>query len=161
MKKTLLSIMTVAALACSTVVSAQPVNKDISVTAEVNGAITMKKSNGDALNNISLEYNYTDNNGMYEYAENVTIASNTGAKVNIKLRSPLVLEGDASGEIKTFDDVVVRLGRIDLNEAGKTFALDASNEINGALTIKAKKPAEALSGETYTGTLQLAIEDEV
>ncbi|WP_261369059.1 CS1 type fimbrial major subunit [Yersinia rohdei] len=67
MKKTLLSIMTVAALACSTVVSAQPVNKDISVTAEVNGAITMKKSNGDALNNISLEYNYTDNNGMYEY----------------------------------------------------------------------------------------------
>ncbi|OWF80699.1 pilus assembly protein [Yersinia rohdei] len=153
--------MTVAALACSTVVSAQPVDKDISVTAEVNGAITMKKSNGDALNNISLEYNYTDNNGMYEYSENVTIESNTGAKVNIKLRSPLVLEGDASGEIKTFDDVVVRLGRIDLNEAGKTFALDASNQINSALTIKAKKPAEALSGETYTGTLQLAIEDEV
>lgn len=161
MKKTLLSIITVAVLASSTIVCAQPFNKDIPVTAEINGSISMTKGNGDALNDIALDYDHASNDGTYEYMENVTIASNTGAKVNIKLRNPLVLEGDSSGEVKTFNDVVVQLGRSQLNGAGTSFVLGAHNELNQALTIRAKKPAEALSGETYTGTLQLTIEDDI
>ncbi|WP_267248899.1 CS1 type fimbrial major subunit [Yersinia sp. Marseille-Q5920] len=160
MKKTLLTIITVAALASSTIVCAQPFNKDIPVTAEINGSISMTKSNGDALNDIALDYSMM-NDGTYEYIEDVTIVSNTGAKVNVKLKSPLVLEGDSDGAVKTFDDVAVYLGNSKLDGAGKSFFLSASNEINQALVITAKKPAEALSGETYTGTLQLTIEDDI
>ncbi|AIN18364.1 CS1 type fimbrial major subunit [Yersinia rochesterensis] len=161
MKKTLLSIMTVAILASSTIAHALPFDKDIPVTAEINGSISMTKGNGDPFNNIAMDYDHVSNDGTYEYTENVKIASNTGARVNIKLRNPLVLEGDADGPVKTFNDVVVQLGRTQLNGAGASFALGVHNEINHALTIRAKKPAEALSGETYTGTLQLTIEDDI
>ncbi|QHB34563.1 pilus assembly protein [Yersinia canariae] len=159
MKKTLLSIITVAVLASSTIVHAQPLDRDIPVTAEINGSISMTKINGDAFNNIAMEYDHAKNDGTYEYIEPIKITSNTGTKVNIKLRNPLVLEGDSGGAVKTFDDVVVRLGQSQLGVGGVNFSLDNNNEMNRALTIRAKKPADALSGETYTGTLQLTIED--
>lgn len=56
MKKTLLSIMTVVALASSTISYAQPFEKDIPVTAEINGSISMTKDTGAALNDITLDY---------------------------------------------------------------------------------------------------------
>lgn len=161
MKKTLLSIMTVVALASSTISYAQPFEKDIPVTAEINGSISMTKDTGAALNDITLDYDHTKNNGSYEYTENITIESNTGSKVNIKLRNPLVLEADTNGPVKVFDDVVVKLGSAELNGAGVNFNLSAHNQLNRALTIKAKKPATALSGEIYIGTLQLTIEDTI
>lgn len=161
MKKTLLSIITMATLASSTVY-AQPVNKDISVTAEINGLITMKKANGDDLREIALDYDNIKNDGTYVYSQNIKIVSNTGSKVKINLRSPLVIESDGSGFgglAKEFEDTVVKLGNTELKLTAKSFTL-VNNEVDRSLSISAKKPATALSGEVYTGTLELVIEDE-
>ncbi|AKF40010.1 TPA: pilus assembly protein [Yersinia enterocolitica] len=160
MKKTLLSIMTMAALASSTVVCAVPMHKDIPITAEIHSSISVTKNGGDQLNNIELAYDSIANDGTFEYTEDITIQSNSGSKVRIKLREPLTIEND-QGALKGFDDIIVRIGGTELATVDKTFLLNGHNQTNNKLVIRAKKPGDAVSGEIYTGTLALAIEDDI
>ncbi|EMQ3399288.1 hypothetical protein WG294_003525, partial [Yersinia enterocolitica] len=77
MKKTLLSIMTMAILASGSA-NAQPLNKDISVSAEVHSNINLDKATGGDLNSIDLKYDVNSNDGTHTFNEQIKIQATGG-----------------------------------------------------------------------------------
>lgn len=155
MKKTLLSIITMATLVGSMAAYAAPIEKDIPVSATINGVMSLTDDNGTDINALTLDYDSIDK--KHTLAQPIKITSNTGNKVNVVVKEALVLaeKDDAS---KVFSGVEVKLGNevLAVNQM-KDFKL-ISSVFEADLSITAKQPDDAVSGEVYSGTLSLSIE---
>ncbi|HEO0715535.1 TPA: hypothetical protein U5E38_000033 [Yersinia enterocolitica] len=158
MKKTLLSIMTMAILASGSA-SAAPVEKDIAVEAEVVAAIKVSKDNGRALDSIKMTYDAVKNDGHFNHIEKIKFASIGGTKIKVSLREAFEMNNNAN--TKKFTDHKIDIdGQELIYGAGEeTFNL-ANREFSGDLKIQAKQPADAVDGEIYSGVLKLALEAE-
>ncbi|CNI35303.1 alpha-related fimbriae minor subunit 1 [Yersinia massiliensis] len=157
MKKTLLSIISMAALLNVTTTHAAPLEKNITVEAEIVDVIKLTKTNGTKLDNIKLNYDYTGNDGYYTNTTGVKIIlTNTDSKINIKLAEDFELVSTAGGNDK-FTNYSVTLDGKDITTVNNKFDM-AAKQLEGNLTITAKQPAVAAG--TYSGTLKLVLESE-
>ncbi|HDL8284603.1 TPA: hypothetical protein PXQ99_001370, partial [Yersinia enterocolitica] len=153
MKKTLLSIVTIAILASSSV-HAQPLNKDIRVEAEVHPKISLDKAlGGGGLNDIKLQYNVNSNNGTHTYKEDIKIKANGGAnRVKVALLEEFSLE---NGNDKFTDHLIsiggqllqppVSVPGIKPLPINKFFGL-ANGEVTLEFIMSAKEPQNAAAG---------------
>ena len=158
MKKTLLSIMTMAILASGSA-NAVPVDKDIIVEAKVVTAIKVTKDNGHVLDTVKMKYDPVQNDGNFTYTEKIKFASIGGTKIKISLRE--AFEMNDTSNTKKFTDYKIDIDGDELTHTGgvKTFGL-TNQKFSGDLNINAKQPADAADGEVYNGVLKLALEAE-
>ncbi|CNI52626.1 alpha-related fimbriae minor subunit 1 [Yersinia frederiksenii] len=157
MKKTLLSIITMATLVGSMAAYAKSVTKDIPVSVEIEGVITLADDKDNDFSTDGLKLTYDTAEKKHTLSQAIKITSNTGGKVIIGVRQTLELieRDDAS---KKFDNVKVSIGDVDLTNLNKSdFAL-TNNMFEGNLNITGGQPDGVLAGEVYSGTLQLGIE---
>ncbi|MGE4801164.1 CS1 type fimbrial major subunit [Yersinia hibernica] len=160
MKKTLLSIVTMAALVSSAAVYAQALEKNIQVEAEVHSVVSMNKADGTPIDKIKLNYDVQNNDGTYTHTENIKIKSATANKVNISMPDTFELK-DKDGNHE-FTDHKVTLGGKDMKPSLKAVSFDldtASNDTDLDLVISAKQPDSAPAG-IYSGIVKLVIEEE-
>lgn len=154
MKKTLLSIMTLAALVSSATATAE--TKDIIVSAEIPSVITVQKSIGGDIDSIKLA-SVPGSASEYEAKEKITFR-NGGTSVKVGVRSDLALvsQDDVS---RSFEELVVTLDGHAMSAAMlMPIAFDDSKDVE--LLIKGKSPAGAKVGETYAGKLELTLEPD-
>ncbi|WP_186367822.1 CS1 type fimbrial major subunit [Yersinia kristensenii] len=165
MKKTLLSIITVATLLGSVSVYAQPLNKDIQVEAEIHSSISLSKANGSALNDIKLSYDAGQNNGTYTHSENIKIQATNAGKIKIALAEALSLE---NGTNIPFTNHQVTLGGKSMlppvlllgnNRPINQFFDLVGNETVLELKISAQEPQGAAAGEIYSGVARFIVEE--
>ncbi|CNG72053.1 CS1 type fimbrial major subunit [Yersinia enterocolitica] len=159
MKKTLLSIMTMAILA-SGIANADTKQIDITVTAEVPAKINLTKIDGNELNKVDLIP--TQVLGRHEHKETISLSGNS-AKIKVNLAKSFTLTHSTEKNV-TFKTHEVVLGGLPLQGGllGKiaidqTYALTA-NKADLELVISADEPTSHKSG-IYSGTLELQIEE--
>lgn len=154
MKKTLLSIMTMAALVNSATATAAVETKNITVNAEIPHEITMKKSNGEDIKKIEL---VPDNNSPTTYGakESIVIASH-GQDVKINLIEDFKLVSTTESG-NSFTDLTVTMDGTELATTPQKIGNKVSN-IAKELTIVGKAPSTSKGGEKYTGVLKLNLE---
>ncbi|CFQ49645.1 CS1 type fimbrial major subunit [Yersinia aleksiciae] len=157
MKKTLLSIMTVAALISSASVYSQTVDKNIQVEAEIPGMITITKSGGGVIPTLKL---LPVENGAKKYtvSEDIQIVNNfnNDTKVKISINGDFALT-ESVDKVKVFSGLEVKLKDTILTNAGNEFLLaDVNNSVK--LAITGESPDNVLSEERYTGELKLTVE---
>ncbi|CCQ38647.1 CS1 type fimbrial major subunit [Yersinia enterocolitica] len=165
MKKTLLSIMTMAILASGSA-NAQPLNKDISVSAEVHSNINLDKATGGDLNSIDLKYDVNSNDGTHTFNEQIKIQATGGVnRVKVALLEDFSLE---NGNNKFTDHSISIGGKILQSPVAMLGALRPINQFfdlaNGDVTLElimsAKEPKNAPIG-VYSGTAKLVIEESI
>ncbi|WP_019080162.1 CS1 type fimbrial major subunit [Yersinia enterocolitica] len=154
MKKTLLSIMTMAILA-SGIANADTKQIDITVTAEVPAKINLTKIDG-------IDLIPTQVLGRHEHKETISLSGNS-AKIKVNLAKSFTLTHSTEKNV-TFKTHEVVLGGLPLQGGllGKiaidqTYALTA-NKADLELVISADEPTSHKSG-IYSGTLELQIEE--
>ncbi len=155
MKKTLLSIITMATLVGSMAAYAAPMEKEIPVSVTINGVMSLTDDKDVDISSLTLGYDVIDK--KHTLIQPIKITSNTGNKVNVVVNEALVL-AEKDDTSKVFSGVEVKLGDevLTLNRV-KDFELIAS-AFKADLSITAKQPDDAVSGEVYSGTLKLSIE---
>lgn len=152
MKKTLLSIMTMAVLVSSTTSTAAE-TKDIIVSAEIPSVITVQKSSGENIDSIKLA-SVAGSTDEYEAKENIKFY-NSGESVKVKVPSEFKLVSEDGS--KEFELLAVTMGGHAMSVAmAQPIKFDDSQDVE--LIIKGKSPAGAKTGEIYSGTLELNIE---
>lgn len=149
-KKTLLSIMTIAALV-SSATAAVAVTKDIHITANIPYTITVERQNGVYSAPMNLVRGFDSNNpDVYGAAENDS--GGRGIKIsvvdNFKLRSSI--------DQSEFTDLKVTLDGVNLDGN----AVDIK-EGTRELKIIGKAPAGVAYDDVFTGTLTLNVEGTV
>ncbi|WP_145488828.1 CS1 type fimbrial major subunit [Yersinia aleksiciae] len=158
MKKTLLSIMTVAALISSASVYSAVSNKTIQVEAEIPGMITITKADDSDIGDIISLVPDTTNAGYYTHSEDIKISNNADGhpSVNISINDDFKLNHTVDVG-KTFTDLSVKLDNRTLSDTKERFNID---DVNGsvALVITGKPPIGSTEGEKYQGVLKLTIE---
>ncbi|ELI8099173.1 TPA: hypothetical protein PXN07_002262 [Yersinia enterocolitica] len=159
MKKTLLSIMTMAILASGSA-SAAAVEKDITVEAKIITAIKVSKDNGRALDSVKMVYDPIKNDGHFSHVEKIKLSSIGGTKIKVSLRE--AFEMNDANNTKKFTDYKIDIDGEELTHTGgtKTFVLANNKEFSGDLKIQAKQPVGAVDGDVYSGVLKLALEAE-
>lgn len=157
MKKTLLSIMTMAALVSSTTATAVGETKEITVSAEIPHEITMKKSNGEDIKKIEL---VPDNNSSATYGatESILIGSH-GQDVKVNLVEDFELTS-ATDSSNSFTDLKVTMDGTELATTPQKIEGSSSNNIAMQLIIVGKAPSTSKGGEKYTGVLKLNLEPD-
>lgn len=155
MKKTLLSIITMATLVGSMAAYADPIETDIPVSVTINGMMKLTDNKDGKIDLLALGYDADNKN--YTLSQPIKITSNIGNNINFAVREALTLTEKANGD-KVFQNVEVKLGgqKLTANQPA-TFAL-AGTVFEDTLSITAEQPGDAVSGETYTGDLKLSIE---
>ncbi|WP_145577528.1 CS1 type fimbrial major subunit [Yersinia mollaretii] len=152
MKKTLLSIMTMAALVSSTTATAE--TKDIIVSAEIPHVITVQKNGGGDVDRITLEPGFGNAPAdVYGASENIAIR-NGGADIKVNIVGDFKLQSLTAPGEREFTELTVILG-------GEQLKGNDANKIksgNIELVIHGKKPSEAIAEEKYSGTLKLNLE---
>lgn len=152
MKKTLLSIMTMAALVSSTTATAE--TKDIIVSAEIPHVITVQKNGGGNIDLIKLEPSFEGaSSDVYGASENIAIR-NGGADIKVNIVGDFKLQSLTAPGEREFTELTVILG-------GEQLKGNDANKIksgNIELVIHGKKPSEAIAEEKYSGTLKLNLE---
>ncbi|WP_145566992.1 CS1 type fimbrial major subunit [Yersinia aleksiciae] len=157
MKKTLLSIMTVAALISSASVYSAVSNKTIQVEAEIPRMITITKSGGGVIRTLKLLPVENDAT-KYTASEDIKILdnSNNDPKVKISINRDFALT-ESVNQVKAFTGLEVKLEDTILTDAGAEFSLaDVNTSVK--LTITGESPVNGVSEERYTGDLKLTIE---
>ncbi|EEQ09950.1 hypothetical protein ymoll0001_36980 [Yersinia mollaretii ATCC 43969] len=152
MKKTLLSIMTMAALVSSATATAE--TKNIIVSAEIPHVITMQKNGGGDVDRITLEPGFGNAPAdVYGASENIAIR-NGGADIKVNIVGDFKLQSLTAPGEREFTELTVILG-------GEQLKGNDANKIksgNIELVIHGKKPSEAIAEEKYSGTLKLNLE---
>ncbi|AJJ23366.1 CS1 type fimbrial major subunit [Yersinia enterocolitica] len=157
MKKTLLSIVTIAILASSSA-NAAPVEKDIAIEAKIVSAIKLTKNSGRALDAIKMTYDPVKNDGHFTHTEQIKFTSLGGTKIKVSLREAFAM---LNSNNKTFTDYKVNIEGKELKNGSAAEFFDLTNtDFSGSLNISAKQPIDAVDGEIYTGVLKLSIEAE-
>ncbi|EKN5090236.1 TPA: hypothetical protein PXJ58_003806 [Yersinia enterocolitica] len=162
MKKTLLSIMTMAILASGSAY-AQPLNKDISVSAEVHSNISLDKATGGDLNNIDLKYDVNSNDGTHTFNEQIKIQASGGVnRIKVALLEDFTLENGNN----QFTNHSISIGGKILQSPVALFGpinqfFDLANgDVTLELIMSAKEPKNAPAG-VYSGTAKLVIEESI
>ncbi|CQD38394.1 CS1 type fimbrial major subunit [Yersinia mollaretii] len=155
MKKTLLSIMTMAALVSSvTATAVESMEKSIIVSAEIPHVITMQKNGGGDVDRITLEPGFGNAPAdVYGASENIAIR-NGGADIKVNIVGDFKLKSLTAPGEREFTELTVILG-------GEQLKGNDANKIksgNIELMIHGKKPSEAIAEEKYSGTLKLNLE---
>ncbi|AHM76250.1 CS1 type fimbrial major subunit [Yersinia hibernica] len=167
MNKILFSVITATILSSSMAAHSVPVDKYIRVSAEIPSALTIKKSNGKALNDIKLVK--VENKNIHSHSENIQITINNGTGVNVKLGSPLELQEDRYAfeldpdqdpDLKKFTDHNVTIGGKALSLNNIKFTADEIKQPVD-LVVEATEPLDVRGGEIYGGRLHLILEDTV
>ncbi|MGP6381165.1 CS1 type fimbrial major subunit [Yersinia bercovieri] len=156
MKKTLLSIMTMAILASSTVAYSNPVTKDIKVEATIPTLFSMSDNQGTAIEATPpLRMVHDADKGVYTITKVVKLNGN-GGDLKVSMTKELELIELKSG--RKFTHIELKLDSAELKfgvpmkfEKGKF-----NQDVN--LVISGKEPVGAVGGETYSGTLKLTLE---
>ncbi|CNK28482.1 CS1 type fimbrial major subunit [Yersinia aldovae] len=157
MKKTLLSIVTMAILASSSVYAAS-VNKDIDVEVEVLSSVKMTSPTGVEIKQLKLDYDTTLGDGNYNISQPIEISSINGYnKVKLRLAEEFKLE-ESSGTGKEFTAVGVMVGGLAIDHTTDQTINLANGKANQVLTVAGKASVDALDGEVYTGTVKLVME---
>lgn len=158
MKKTLLSIMTMAILASGSANAAETMIID--VTAEIPAELSLTKANNAALDSAKLVSTATA--GEYQYKEQIKIKGNsTDRNFDVQITTPfsLVHSTDKGTE---FGIKAIKLGTNDLQTTNNTHGVFQYSKSTGAdeaeleLVISATEPATKKPG-TYNGVLLLEI----
>ncbi len=155
MKKTLLSIMTMAILASSTAAYSNAVTKNIIVEATIPATLDMTDALGEAINTTPLKMVHDPDNDAYTMTQPVKFKGN-GDGLKVTMIEQLKLEEKATK--KDFGKIDLKLGLHNL-EAGRAIELgkdDLNKDVD--LVISGKAPIGAEGGETYSGTLKLTLE---
>ncbi|HDL7751087.1 TPA: fimbrial assembly protein [Yersinia enterocolitica] len=161
MKKTLLSMMTMAILASGSAYAVTTVEQEIIVEAEIAPLISLTKSSGTPLSQTNkLDYDIATNNGIHSLTLPIKIAVNDNtSKVNVRLVKEFTLEHVSNG--KLFSDSKVFLDGRELSHVNDRIYNLAAFELNADLKISAKQPAGAVGGEQYSGIAHIMIESEI
>lgn len=149
MKKTLLSIMTIAVLVSSATAAADSITKDIIVNAEIPSILSVTGVNGVDIAPVVLEQDAIANDGSYKGSRTLVLGSNDGDKLNVNLTEVFTLK---SGD-KVFKNISVKLSDMDLSTA-----VVQTDTGNAELVITGNTPDDAAGGEKYTGTLKINFE---
>ncbi|CNH25141.1 CS1 type fimbrial major subunit [Yersinia pekkanenii] len=166
MKKTLLSIITMAVFSSSSAY-AQPLNKDIHVETEIHSKVSLSKANDSELNNITLSYDTNNNDGTHTHQENIKIKASGANKVKIALLEDFSLK---NGKNDTFTHHLITIDGKQLqspvNILGGARQLNQffdliNNEAILELKISAKEPQGAVAGEIYSGIAKFVIEEHI
>ncbi|CNF64259.1 alpha-related fimbriae minor subunit 1 [Yersinia bercovieri] len=155
MKKTLLSIMTMAILASSTAAYSNAVTKDIIVEATIPATLDMTDAQGKAINITPLKMVHDPDNGAYTITQPVRFRGN-GDGLKVTMTEELKLEEKITK--KDFGKIDLKLGTHDL-KVGEVIDFgndDLNKDVN--LVISGKTPIDAVGGDTYSGTLKLTLE---
>ncbi|EPZ8124816.1 CS1 type fimbrial major subunit [Yersinia enterocolitica] len=164
MKKTLLSMMTMAILASGSAYAEKHI--DIDVTAEIPNKLAMTKDDGTELKDIKLTADPGSSSGEYKYLQKIKLKGNnsTNNRFAVMVTSGLSLAHNDDSSIK-FDIDTVKLGNIDLQTGDNTHTdvkyyvkPATTNEVELDLSIVAIEP-KAQNPGTYSGTLSLRIEE--
>ncbi|CNK67200.1 alpha-related fimbriae minor subunit 1 [Yersinia frederiksenii] len=158
MKKTLLSIITMATLVGSMAAYSAPIEKEIPVRAVINGEITISDTDGSSFGGSELELVYNAIDKKHTFEEVIKIESNTGNSVNVTYKDGLTLQEDSSGNSKKFKNVMVKLGDQELTIDQPLNFIFAANKLENTLNITAEQPDNAVADEVYSGVLKLSIE---
>ncbi|AHM76247.2 CS1 type fimbrial major subunit [Yersinia hibernica] len=166
MKKTLLSIVTMAALVSSTAVYAQPLEKNIQVEAEIHSVVSMNKADGTPLDKIKLNYDVQNNDGTYTHTENIKIKSATANKIKVSTAENFLLSdkngngGFTNHKVMLGGKEILYIGALNATGMGTAnFGLDANHEADLDLVISAKQIENPPAG-IYSGIVKLVIEEE-
>ncbi|CNF35398.1 CS1 type fimbrial major subunit [Yersinia mollaretii] len=163
MKKTLLSIITMAILASGTVFAAHAVQKDIAVEAEIAESliITMDKADGSPFNSLELGYYMgVKSQGTKDRLvgqQSIKITANQGAKVKILLAERFVMHhAKKDQKLYPFVRITDFNRRIEhILENNQSAILARSNNV--ALTVLVPDANTIPVGE-YTGVLKFIME---
>ncbi|AJJ64126.1 CS1 type fimbrial major subunit [Yersinia aldovae] len=157
MKKTLLSIVTMAILASSSVYAAS-VNKDIDVEVEVLSSVKMTSPTGVEIKQLKLDYDTALGDGNYNISQPIEISSINGYnKVKLRLAEEFKLE-ESNGTGKEFTKVGVMVGGLTIDHTTDQTINLANGKTNQILTVAGKASVDALDGEVYAGTVRLVME---
>ncbi|HEN3280360.1 TPA: hypothetical protein U5D21_002193 [Yersinia enterocolitica] len=162
MKKTLLSMMTMAILASGSAYAAE--NIDIDVTAEIPNKLAITKNDDTELKDIKLTAT-PGSPGEYRYVQPIKITGNNSANKNfgISITKPLSLVHNVDSAV-TFDINTVSLGSYNLQTTTNLvntvhYPKDpTTHTVELDLVIVAQEP-KAQNPGTYSGTLSLQIEE--
>lgn len=155
MKKTLLSIMTMAILASSTAAYSNPVNKEIKVEATIPALFSMDDAQGKAIEDAPLIMKHDATSNAYIITKSVKLNGNS-AKLQVTMTHAFKLVDGLN--TKEFVLNTPTLGGKDLVLNNAVEFTKGEFDKNMDLVISGKEPADALGGETYTGTLKLKLE---
>ncbi|WP_145520792.1 CS1 type fimbrial major subunit [Yersinia mollaretii] len=166
MKKTLLSIITMAIVTSSTAYAAHSVQKDIVIEVEIAESLILTKADGSPLNSLKLDYKpdrwtaTSSEGGMMVYDPELTviqpvkITTSQGAKVKVSLAEEFYMS-DIKGENELlYPDVYIGGQQLSFEE-NTELALD--NKATTTLEISAE-PEDVKPGDKYTGVLKLVME---
>lgn len=170
MKKTLLSIITMAIVTSSTAYAAHSVQKDIVVEAEIVEPLILTKADGSPLNSLKLlpdlEYTRMQSSGPNRdprgsqdpiylgVRQAVKITANQGAKVKISLAEDFDMLN--TGRKSLSPSVYIDNLKLDF---GKSHKLMLDNKAQTSeLRVVGAPPRDAEAGEKYTGILKLVME---
>ncbi|WP_186369533.1 CS1 type fimbrial major subunit [Yersinia bercovieri] len=156
MKKTLLSIMTMAILASSTAAYSNAVTKDITVEATIPAIFSMNDDKGEAIEAATLKMvQDTTNKDTYKITKAVRL-SGSGGDLKVSVAEELQLVEAKSG--RKFSEIKLELDSREL-KSGTPIKFEKSKfnqDVN--LVISGKEPVGAVGGETYSGILKLTLE---
>ncbi|MEY4921588.1 MAG: hypothetical protein RLY17_305 [Pseudomonadota bacterium] len=159
MKKTLISIITLAALASSSVY-AKSVEQDIQVSAEILSTVKMSDPAGGALAPLKLDYDTALADGTYNLSKPIQISSINGyKKVKLTLAEEFKLV-ETNGTAKEFARAAVMIDHMPIGH-NSSHTVDLNNgTADKVITIAAKANQDALDGEVYAGTVKLVMEPQ-
>jgi hypothetical protein len=160
MKKTLISIITLAALASSGVY-AKSAEQKIEVEAEILSTVEVKDAGtGGALGKLTMGYDTALGDGNYNLSKPIQISSINGyKKVKLTLAKEFELvENNGTG--KKFDNAGVMMDGIVIDQ-NSSHTVDLNNGIaDKVIVIAGKANQDALDGEVYAGTVNLVMEPQ-
>ncbi|CNI78272.1 CS1 type fimbrial major subunit [Yersinia bercovieri] len=157
MKKTLLSIMTMAILASSTAAYSNAVTKDITVEATIPSLFNITSTDGTPLELATLKMgqNLAGAAGDYIITHPIKLRAN-GDGIKITVAENLELKETKAN--KVFTNIAVKLNDTPLATNNPIDILKGNIEDNYELVISGKQPDNANTGEVYSGTLKLKLE---
>ncbi|EEQ09951.1 hypothetical protein ymoll0001_36990 [Yersinia mollaretii ATCC 43969] len=165
MKKTLLSIITMAIVTSNTAYAAHFVQKDIVVEAEIVEPLILTKADGSTFNNIQLEYKPEKWNGIGSHLvfspakltvkQPIKIIANQGARVKLSLAENFYMAGANGENDRLYPDVFIDDNMLQGVDDDYEFTPD--NRVQ-ELRLETEVPDNAKSGDKYTGVLKLLME---
>ncbi|CFQ40235.1 alpha-related fimbriae minor subunit 1 [Yersinia bercovieri] len=157
MKKTLLSIMTMAILASSTAAYSNAVTKDIIVEATIPSLFNITSSNGAPLEQSTLKMKQDPAGVVGDYIITYPIklrANGDGMKITVTENFEL----KDTNVNKAFTNIAVKLNDVPLVTNNHIEILKGNIGDDHELVISGTQPDGAESGEVYQGTLKLKLE---
>ncbi|CQD38395.1 alpha-related fimbriae minor subunit 1 [Yersinia mollaretii] len=165
MKKTLLSIITMAIVTSNTAYAAHSVQKDIVVEAEIAEPLILTKADGSPLNSLKLDYLpeqgdassefYFESPAALKVRQSIKITANKDARVKLSLAENFYMVGTNGENDRLYPDIFINENMLQGVDYDYEFTPD--NRVQ-ELRLEAEVPEDAKPGDKYTGVLKLVME---